>query len=386
MNASLIAKSFQEKFNSTPTLQVKAPGRINLIGEHTDYNDGFVLPAAIDKAIYFSLRPREDDQIRLYAVDLNDEINLNLQNRKKSKKAWANFLIGVINELLERGAQITHGFDLAFGGDVPLGAGMSSSAAIESGMGFALNQMFQLGLSRLQLAKIAQLAEHNFAGVKCGIMDMYASLFGKSEHLIKLDCRYLSHEYLPFSFDEVSVVLFNTGVKHNLADSAYNKRREECERGVEILKQRNPDILSLRDATSDDVNAAKSEMTEDVYKRCFFVTSETRRMMEATDALNNQNLIRFGELMYETHDGLSQDYEVSCTELDFLVNLVRDKTGVFGARMMGGGFGGCTINLIDKSKAREIICDVTKAYKDQFGFEAEHFEVCITDGCTVVSG
>jgi galactokinase len=269
-------------------------------------------------------------------------------------------------------------------GSLPLGAGMSSSAAIESGMCFALNQMFDLGLSRLQLAKIAQMAEHNFAGVKCGIMDMYASLFGKSEHLIRLDCRSLTHEYLPFSFDEVSVVLFNTGVKHNLADSAYNKRREECESGVEILKRRNPAIQSLRDATPEDVEISKSEMSEAIYKRCHFVTSETKRMMEATQALNDRDLTHFGKLMYETHHGLSQDYEVSCNELDFLVELVNDKPGVFGARMMGGGFGGCTINLMKKSKAKELIPRVKEAYQSKFGFIPEHYEVNITDGCNVV--
>lgn len=384
MDALFIVKAFQRKFNTTPTLHVRAPGRINLIGEHTDYNNGFVLPAAVDKAIYFSLKPRLDQKIRLYSVDLNDDLETDLNVIEKSEKSWANFLLGVINELLIKGESIDHGFDLAFGGDVPLGAGMSSSAAIESGMGLALNEMYGLGLSRLQLAKVAQMAEHHFAGLKCGIMDMYASLFGKSAHLIKLDCRSLTHEYLPFDFDDIAVVLFNSGVKHNLAESAYNKRREECEEGVKVLNTHFGDIDSLRDASLEQLLFVKAQMDKKVYNRCHFVISETERMMQATDALEKHDLVGFGRLMLETHAGLRDEYEVSCSELDFLVDVVKDESGVYGSRMMGGGFGGCTINLIKSSEADRIIDLVSQRYEERFGFIPDHYKVAITDGCMVV--
>ncbi len=381
----LIRSKFISRFQIQPELLVRAPGRINLIGEHTDYNGGFVLPASVDKAIYFCLSSRTDDQILLYSADLEEELTLNTSDLKKTDKGWANFLIGVMAELEKDGARFTHGFQLCFGGDVPLGAGMSSSAAIESGMGTAMNSMFSLGKTQLELALIAQRAEHNFAGVRCGIMDMYASIFGRKNQLIRLDCRDLTHEYLPFDFPEVAIVLFNTGVKHNLAETAYNERREECEAGVKRLNEVFHTIRNLRDATLEQLEQIRESLPEKVYKRCHFVLSETRRMMEATRALQNEDLRTFGKLMYETHEGLSKEYEVSCKELDFLVEQVSDQKEVIGARMMGGGFGGCTINLVEKPGLGELVKRVKQAYERQFGIEPEHYVVSLTDGCSVIS-
>ncbi|MGR3808927.1 galactokinase [Jiulongibacter sp. NS-SX5] len=384
MNSEQIAEAFLKKYSIEPSLLIKAPGRINLIGEHTDYNDGFVLPAAVDKAIYFALRPREDEVVRLYSFDLKDSFETCLNSIQKSSKDWANFLLGVIDEVKKIAPEKLKGFDLSFGGDVPLGAGMSSSAAIESGMGYALSTLFDLELDRLTLAQIAQNAEHNFAGLKCGIMDMYASLFGKEKHLIRLDCRALEHQYLPFDFDDVDIVLFNSGVKHNLADSEYNKRREECEEGVRVLNQKYPEINSLRDASKAQLETIKSEISETVYKRCFYVISETERMMAATEALENSELETFGQLMYETHSGLSENYEVSCQELDLLVEAVKGQDGVYGARMMGGGFGGCTINVISKKYTNETIKAVHQKFEDVYGRTPETYTVQITDGCEVI--
>ncbi len=377
-----IIEAFKDKFETSPELNIKAPGRINLIGEHTDYNMGFVLPAAVNKAIYFSLSSRTDNQVNLYAVDLNECHSFRINTLEKSDKSWANFLIGVMNELVSGGADITHGFNLAFGGDVPLGAGMSSSAAVESGMGYAMNELFDLNLDRLALAKVAQMAEHNFAGVRCGIMDMYASLFGKENKLIKLDCRALTHEYLDFEFENVAIVLFNTGVKHNLADTEYNKRREECEAGVAVLQSHYSGIESLRDVSLAQLEAHKNEMSGTVYKRCHFVISETDRMHRASEALKNADLAAFGEIMYETHDGLQNEYEVSCKELDFLVDITRENKAISGSRMMGGGFGGCTINLIHKEEVAESIESISQAYFSEFGRLPESYEVEITDGCS----
>jgi galactokinase len=385
MTEERIRKSFIGTFNTNPTFSVKAPGRINLIGEHTDYNDGFVLPAAIDKSIYFCIAERADDLIRLSSVDLNDEIEISLQNLVKTEKPWANFLIGVIKEIINTGAEIKHGFNLAFGGDVPLGAGLSSSAAMESGIGTAMNELYQLYLSKLDLALIAQKAEHNFAGVRCGIMDMYASLMGKANQVIRLDCKSLTHTYLPFDFHDISIVLFNTGVKHNLADSEYNIRRQECEAGLKLLQGHFPEVSSFRDVKRSMLEKYQAEFEKDIYDRCDYVLAEEERMKAATLALNNSDLKTFGGLMFETHEGLKNLYRVSCPELDFLVDLAKDNSNILGARMMGGGFGGCTINLIKKDAVEEITNCLKAKYLNKFNLELDNFEVKIMDGCSVIN-
>lgn len=376
----LLTKKFKDHFGNNPTLLVRAPGRINLIGEHTDYNNGFVLPAAIDKAIYFAISPRNDQKCILYAYDLDDSYEFSLDNLQKSKKGWANFLIGVLAEIITQGKQINTGFNVVFGGDVPLGAGLSSSAAVESGIGFALNKLYDLELSKLDLALIAQQAEHKYAGVKCGIMDMFASIHGKTNSVIKLDCQDLSFEYFPFNFPEYSLVLCNTGVKHNLGDSEYNQRRAECEEGIKILQSAFPQIDSLRDVTMQMLSSQADKLSPVVYNRCKYVVEEIERVTIACKALEAGDLNTFGQKMYETHEGLSKEYEVSCIELDFLVEQSHNFEAVVGARMMGGGFGGCTINLIKVDAVDEFIEEMTFAYHQAFNIELQTYKVNISNG------
>jgi galactokinase len=361
-----ITDAFKNIFAKHPTFIVRAPGRINLIGEHTDYNDGFVLPAAIDKAIYFAISPRTDRFCKLYAADLNDTFEFSLDYLQKSSKGWANYLIGVTSELITAGYAIPNGFDVAFGGDVPNGAGLSSSAAVESGMGFALSELFELNVPRLELALTAQRAEHHFAGLQCGIMDMFASIYGKAHSVIRLDCRDLSYEYFPFDFANYQLVLCNSGVKHTLADSAYNTRRQECEEGVAILKQFYPNINSLRDVSLAEVEEHQADFAENVYRRCRYVVGEIERVVAACEDLKQGDLEAFGKKMYETHEGLSKDYEVSCVELDFLVQQTLSNNDVLGSRLMGGGFGGCTINVVKTEKINDFIQQMTIAYQHQF--------------------
>lgn len=384
MTNAILTKKFKEHFNANPTLLVRAPGRINLIGEHTDYNNGFVLPAAIDKAIYFAISPRNDQKCVIYAYDLDDSYEFSLDNLQKSEKGWANFLLGVLAEIVSEGTQINTGFNLVFGGDVPLGAGLSSSAAVESGIGFALNKLYNLELSKLDLALIAQQAEHKYAGVNCGIMDMFASIHGKENAVIKLDCQDLSFEYFPFDFPDYTLVLCNTGVKHNLGDSEYNQRRAECEEGIRILQSAFPQIDSLRDVTMQMLSSQADKLSPIVYKRCKYVVEEIERVTIACEALENGDLRSFGQKMYETHEALSKEYEVSCPELDFLVEHSQDFEAVVGARMMGGGFGGCTINLIKTDAVDEFIEKMSFAYHQAFNIQLQTYIVNISNGVEVI--
>ncbi len=384
---TILTEKFKEYFNENPTLLVRAPGRINLIGEHTDYNNGFVLPAAIDKAIYFAISTRNDRKCVLYACDLDDLHEFSLDNLQKSEKRWANFLIGVLAEIISNGKQINTGFNVVFGGDVPLGAGLSSSAAVESGIGFALNELYNLGLSKLNLALIAQQAEHKYAGVNCGIMDMFASIHGKENSVIKLDCQDLSFEYFPFDFPEYSLVLCNTGVKHNLGDSEYNQRRVECEEGIRILQKAFPQVDSLRDVTMQMLSSQADKLPPIVYNRCKYVVEEIERVTIGCKALENGDLTTFGKKMYETHEGLSKEYEVSCPELDFLVEQTLNfplsgglRGAVLGARMMGGGFGGCTINLVKADVVDKFIEKISVAYKQAFNIELQSYKINISNG------
>lgn len=380
MYSDNIKQKFSDLFNQTPDIVVRAPGRINLIGEHTDYNDGFVLPAAIDKAIYFAVSKRDDRSIHLFAYDLDDAYEFSLDNISKSDKGWANFLIGMVAEMTRTSDKLTIGFNVVFGGDVPLGAGLSSSAAVESGIGFALNQLYGFGLSGINLALTAQQAEHNFAGVNCGIMDMFASIHGKEKSVIRLDCRDLSYEYFPFNTTAYEIVLCNTGVKHNLGDSEYNKRRAECEEGIRILQGAFPQVNSLRDVSIAMLRSQADKLPQIVYNRCRYVVEEINRVEAACKALLDDDFVSFGEKMYETHQGLSELYEVSCPELDFLVEQTIDNEAIAGARMMGGGFGGCTINLVKKEAVDEFLTEISQAYKAEFGQELVSYKVAITNG------
>ncbi|NBB18863.1 galactokinase [Runella sp. CRIBMP] len=382
-----IADAFVHVFGKKPSFIVRAPGRINLIGEHTDYNNGFVLPAAIDKAIYFAIAPRTDRLCKLYAADLDDAYEFAVDKPLKSSKSWANYLIGMVSELGANGHVIDKGFEVAFGGDVPNGAGLSSSAAVESGMGFALSKMFALNVPSLELALTAQRAEHNFAGLQCGIMDMFASIHGQENAVIRLDCRDLSFEYFPFDLSHYKIVLCNSGVKHTLAESAYNTRRLECEEGVAILKEFYPTIESLRDVTLAQVENHRAVMPDNVYRRCRYVTAEIERVVAACEDLQKGDLAAFGQKMYATHEGLSKDYEVSCDELDFLVQQAHQLPveDVLGSRLMGGGFGGCTISIVKTEAVDRFIESMSLAYANQYQRSLGTYVVTITDGVGVVA-
>jgi galactokinase len=378
--ADRIREAFIKQFDASPRL-FRSPGRINLIGEHTDYNAGFVLPASVDKAVYFAISPRTDDRVHLYAVDLDETYIFRLSDLSKPAQEWPYYQLSVLDQLQKSGLAIT-GFEAAFGGDVPVGAGMSSSAALECCLLFALNEVFELGLDRLNIVKMAQKAENEYVGVNCGIMDQFASVFGRSQSVIRLDCRSLEYEYFPFPMDEYLLILCDTTVKHSLADSAYNLRRQECEQGVAVLQKQHPEVQTLRDATPELVKQYEHEMGPVVYRRCKYMTEEIERVQRACDLLLEGDLEGFGERMYATHDGLQHEYEVSCPELDFLVAETRTNPDVAGARMMGGGFGGCTINLVHRAGADAFEAAMKTAYQDEFGIDLPCYRVTITKGTT----
>lgn len=373
-----IRDKFIALFGAEPQM-FRAPGRVNLIGEHTDYNEGFVLPAAVDKMIAFAVKPNSVGRFRFFAFDLNESFETEADNIGVSQTAWANYLLGVVAQFRKAGLTVP-AFDCVFGGNVPLGAGMSSSAAIEVGMAFAINSMFGLGVNRLTMTKFAQMAEHEYAGVNCGIMDQFASMHGKAGHVVRLDCRSLDFEYFPLDMTNYRLVLVNTGVKHSLASSEYNKRRAECEEGVRILQKYYNAVRSLRDATEEMIEAHRSEFGDVVYRRCSYIVEENERLLEGCKALADGDFAAFGQLMFGSHEGLSHKYEVSCAELDQLVDIARTVPGVLGSRMMGGGFGGCTITLVEKTKAADFEAAVKRNYKTPDGREPVIYEVVIADG------
>ena len=378
-----------EQFNkiypdaSSPII-IRSPGRINIIGEHTDYNEGFVLPAAIDKAIYVAISKRDDDEIHLYAGDYNESHVVHTDAVAISEKHWPNYILGVVDQLQKRSYKIA-GFNLVIDGDVPLGAGLSSSAAVECATAFALNELFGLGLTRLEMVQIAQKAEHTFAGVMCGIMDQFASMFGKKDHVIQLDCRSIEYEYVPLELKGYKILLLNTNVKHSLSSSAYNERREQCEQGVAWVREYNKDVLSLRDVTMqmlDDHVLPKDEL---IYKRCKYVVEEIQRLLQGCKDLQHGDVNALGKKMFRTHEGLSKEYEVSCEELDFLVDAVKDDVDVIGARMMGGGFGGCTINIIKEEAIEGIASRLKPLYKQAFDKDLDYYIASIEDGTSFVT-
>jgi galactokinase len=371
-----VKASFNNYFGSEPSLFI-APGRINMIGEHTDYNDGFVMPTAIDKHFVFAIANNESELFNVHALDLDEKVSFSRTQLKRGH-SWQNYLMGVVDGLTRRD-KIPGGVNCLFSGNIPAGAGLSSSAALCSGFGFALNELFGLGLSRLDLAKIAQESEHNFVGAKVGIMDMYASLFSKKDSVMLLDCRNYKHEYRRLKFEHHEILLIDTKVKHSLASSAYNNRREACEEGVSKLQRHFENIEALRDVSLSMLEKIKPEVEEDVYKRCLYIVQEIKRTEEAAVSLKANDVTGFGKMMYETHWGLSKLYEVSCDESDWLVRLAAENQ-VTGARQMGGGFGGCTINLILKDQREAFIEKVRKKYFGEFKKEADFYTVNLADG------
>jgi len=379
----IVEYEFRKLYGETPTL-VRSPGRVNLIGEHTDYNLGFVLPAAIDKAIYFAIGPRNDQECRTYALDMKDFHEFGTDNLALSTKGWPNYLMGVVDQMVKSGYRVA-GFNCVFGGDIPIGAGVSSSAALEAGLAFALNRLFDLGMDSLSLAKLAQKAENEFVGVRCGIMDQYANIFGLTNNVLRIDCRSLEHTYYPFDSRTVSVVLFDTGVSHSLASSEYNRRREECAEGVSVIRTRYPHVASLRDATAAMLEECASRMTGAVYRRCRYVVEENVRVVQACACLEKGDLKAFGSLMRKSHEGLRDYYEVSCRELDYLAEATVGEPGVYGSRMMGGGFGGCTINVVDNAMVEDLCTMIAEKYEQEFDIRLQSYVMSIGSGTDQVS-
>ncbi len=376
---SSVHQTFRDKFGEIPAIIVRAPGRINLIGEHTDYNEGFVLPAAIDRAIWFAASPRADQKFHFCALNLGEEFQGTISNLQKSTLGWPNYLMGCFSELLQAEYPVG-GANVVFGGDIPLGAGLSSSAAMESGMLFVLNEIYQLGLTRPELARLAQRAENNFVGMNCGIMDMFASLMGREGCALKLDCRNLQHEYIPLHANDTAILLCDTGVKHQLIDSAYNTRRHECEAGVRHLQGVFHNVRSLRDVDLDMLASEKKHLDQVVFQRCKYVVEENGRVEQACKAIKANGLQAIGSLLYASHEGLKTEYQVSCPELDFLVDHTPDSLTFYGARMVGGGFGGCTINLLKKDSVEGFQRFIANKYREKWGTELRIWEVKITDG------
>ncbi|MEO7315112.1 MAG: galactokinase [Ginsengibacter sp.] len=377
-----INQLFKEKFKGEPS-GFWSPGRINLIGEHIDYNDGFVMPGAIDKGIYYAIAFNDTDHFNFYAVDYDETFSIK-QTEIKQSVGWKNYVLGVIYEFTQLGNEIK-GFDCVIGGNIANGAGISSSAAVEGGMAFSINELMGFGLDRKELALLCQRAEHNFPGVNCGIMDQYANMHGKKDHVMLLDCQSITHEYLPFKLTDSTLVLINTNVHHNLAASAYNERRQQCEKGLKIM-QNKLGINSFREVESaETLLQFKEEMGEIVYQRCLYVVEEILRTKQAAVLLKKNDIEGFGKLMFQTHYGLQHLYSVSCPELDFLVDFASKREEVIGARLMGGGFGGCTINIIKNSGKDNFLKEIASDYKSAFNIEAEMYEVKIMDGTHQVS-
>lgn len=368
-----IKRNFAERFGAEGTLYASA-GRINLIGEHTDYNGGFVFPGAIDKVIMAEIKPTGTDKVRVYSVDIDEYAEFGLKEEDAPRQQWARYIFGVCREIIKRGGKVG-GFDAVFAGNVPLGAGLSSSAALESCFAFALNDLFNDNkIDKFELAKIGQSTEHNYCGVNCGIMDQFASVFGKKDHLMRLDCRSLEYEYFPFKLDGYKLVLVDSKVKHELVDSPYNKRRASCEHVAKALG-----VETLRDAELADLEKVKDSISEEDYNRAKYVIEEKQRVLDVCDALQRGDYETVGDRMYKTHEGMSKLYEVSCVELDYLNDIAKE-CGVTGSRIMGGGFGGCTINLVKDELYDNFIATAKKKFAEKYGHEPQVYEVIVSDG------
>ncbi|MDO7135672.1 galactokinase [Algibacter lectus] len=381
MNTTLvnqIKQEFLDKFNEEP-LMVFSPGRINIIGEHTDYNDGFVFPAAVNKGIIAAINKTQNSTSSVSAFDFNDTISFSIGSiAPMAKESWGNYVLGVIAEIQKLGKTIEN-FNMVFGGDIPSGSGMSSSAALENSVVFGLNELFNLGLSKTEMIFISQKAEHNYVGVNCGIMDQYASMFGIKNHALLLDCRSIEAKPFEINFENYELMLINTNVKHSLSDSAYNDRRSVCESISKMLN-----IKALRDANEADLEKVKDKVTDEDYQKALFVIQENNRAEQASVAMQNGDLNTLGKLIYGSHHGLQHQYKVSCDELDFLVKSAKKNNNILGARMMGGGFGGCTINLIAKNAVEDFKTSVAPAYKKAFDKDCSIYTVELSDGTHLI--
>ena len=373
-----VKNTFISTFKTEPLL-IFSPGRINIIGEHTDYNDGFVFPAAVDKGIAAAIQKSDSIKSTAVALDLDSTIEFELDKLKPSKEgSWENYVFGVVAEIQNRNKVIGN-FNIVFKGNIPGGAGMSSSAALENSVVFGLNELFNLNLTKHEMILISQKAEHNYVGVKCGIMDQYASMFGVKNNALLLDCRTVTSKPYQINFKEHQLMLINTNVKHSLSDSAYNDRRSACERVSELLG-----VKALRDATEADLKSIIDKVTPANYQKALYVIQENERTLKAAKAIESEDLETLGALIYQSHEGLTKQYKVSCNELDFLVNQAKENKSVLGARMMGGGFGGCTINLVAKDKANRFAEEASKAYKKEFNKECSVYFIKLSEGTHLI--
>lgn len=380
-NYSLQAvEEFQTRFHKAPHIY-RSPGRINLIGEHIDYNNGWVMPAGIDKETTFCFLENGTETFLIYSINQQEEISFTLENYNSITTTWAKFIIGVIDEFLKKGKTIP-AFDAVLEGNVPFGSGLSSSASLECAVAFGLNDRFQLGFSRVELAQLAQAAENNYVGVNCGIMDQFASVFSKENHVFKLDCDSLTFEYFPCDLGQYTLILANSLVHHSLADSEYNTRRMECESA--LLKLGNGKKINFRDLQKNELEQYRKLLSPIEFNRIQFVLEEIERVDEAAKALQKQDFEKLGKLLYGSHEGLQHLYEVSCKELDFMVDFAREFDGILGSRMMGGGFGGCTINLIEESQSELFMKELSQAYQARFGIKPEFYPVKIGEGSSKV--
>ena len=379
MDIEFVRSRFIKHHDGTTGSVYASPGRINLIGEHTDYNGGFVFPGAVDKGMIIEIKPNGTDIVKAYSIDLKDYVEFGLNEEDAPRASWARYIFGVCREMIKRGVDVK-GFNTAFAGDVPLGAGMSSSAALESAYAYALNDLFgDNKIDKFELAKVGQATEHNYIGVKCGIMDQFASVFGKEGRLMRLDCRSMEYQYFPFKPEGYRLVLVDSVVKHELASSAYNKRRQSCENVVAAIAKKHEGVEFLRDCTLEMLAEVKEEVSAEDYMRAEYVIEEIQRVLDVCDALEKGDYETVGQKMYETHHGMSKKYEVSCEELDFLNDVAFD-CGVTGSRVMGGGFGGCTINLVKNELYETFITTAKERFKEKFGRSPKVYDVVISDG------
>jgi len=369
--------------NFRPELTISSPGRINFIGEHTDYNMGYVLPTAIGNKIIFRFQKNEHaTKCNVYSMGYKG-FSLNLGAIKRSNTEWENYVLGVLNEISKLTDRVK-GFDCTIESDLPLGSGLSSSAAMECGLAFGLNELFDLKLSKITIVELSQRAEHSFVGTQCGIMDQFASVMSKEGHVILLDCKSLEYQQIPIHIHPYKIIMLNTKVEHTLASSEYNTRKQECEEGVGIVQKKNPTIRSLRDVTREMLEASKSAMTQKVYQRCSFIIDENKRVHSMVEAFRRNDLEKVGELLYQAHHGISKLYEVSCPESDFLVDFTKTYPSVLGARQTGGGFGGCTLNLVHEKAVEDFTREAFVAYKREFDIELEAFEVKPSGGTSIM--
>lgn len=378
-----VRSEFESRFGQKPLL-VRSPGRINLIGEHIDYNGGLVFPAAIDKEIVVGISRSDSDSSTLVALDLDDSLILNnLTPNPLQKGHWTNYAIGIVQQLQKRGI-IVPNFNLVFAGNIPLGAGLSSSAALENGVVFGLNELFNFGLTKLEMVKISQLAEHEAVGVQCGIMDQFASMFGVQNQALILDCDSLENEAIPVNLGDYQLLLINTNVKHQLSDSPYNERRAQCAKGLSVLQASFPELKALAHANLTQLESIKNQLSQIEFNRCQFVIEEQLRVRDAKSSLEANDLSQLGQLLFASHEGLKNLYEVSCLELDFLVDQAKNNSHVMGARMMGGGFGGCTINLIHSDHIDGFISQSMTQFSSEFGHEPTPIMVNLSFGTGLI--